>query len=78
MSAAWPPSTLAACRFVHRSAWRARPLRRTVALIDAPTEDVRRVRQRLRDLGFTRKIPYNMDETTLQRWYGPGAGRYYE
>ena len=39
---------------------------------------VRRVRQRLRDLGFTRKIPYNMDETTLQRWYGPGTGRYYE
>jgi hypothetical protein len=32
-------------------------------------EDVMRVRQALRDLGFTRPIPYKTDKATLERRY---------
>jgi hypothetical protein len=45
-------------------------------------EDVRRVRQQLREMGFTAKIPYKSDEDTLAGNYATQGGqrvsKYYE
>ncbi len=39
--------------------------------------DVMRVRGKLRELGFTSKMPYKTDEATLQGKYGKGVSKYY-
>ena len=39
--------------------------------------DVRRVRDKLRELGFTSKMPYKTDEATLSGKYGKGTSKYY-
>ncbi len=44
----------------------------------ADREDVRRVRQALRDIGCTRRIAYKDDEKTARLQYGYGTSRYYE
>lgn len=41
-------------------------------------EDVMRVRDVLRKMGFNRKIPYKTDEATIAGMYGSGTSIYYE
>ncbi len=42
--------------------------------------DVSRVREALREIGYTRKLPYTMDDATLAGRYSAGGrvSRYYE
>ena len=39
--------------------------------------DVMRVRDKLREIGFTSKMPYKTDEATIQGKYGKGVSKYY-
>jgi len=39
--------------------------------------DVRRIREELRRLGITWKIPYKADEDTIKGRYGKGVSKYY-
>jgi len=41
-------------------------------------KDVSKVRNTLRELGFTKRLPYKTDEDTLRGNYGSGVSKYYE